>query len=171
MNQLKSNFVSNISHELRTPLAHLIGYIDLFASEAFGALSSDQSEAVSTLQEAYKRLQKLIDDLLEFSMLSQGQASLRLHPVSVREMLEVAKSKSETKAAARQIKLDYKAPQGSMVINADAEKIAWVLEQLLDNAIKFNQRGGKVQLGAKREGQHVTLRVKDDGIGINKENP
>ncbi|KAA3645297.1 MAG: sensor histidine kinase [Chloroflexi bacterium] len=169
LNQLKSNFVSNISHELRTPLAHLIGYIDLFAAEAFGPLNNEQNEAITTLQEAYKRLQKLIDNLLEFSMLSQGQASLRMHPVSVREMLEVALSKTQSRADERQIKLRHKAPQESMVINADAEKIAWVLEQLLDNAIKFNQDGGKVQLEARREGQHVTLFVKDSGIGIPNE--
>ena len=72
LNQLKSNFVANISHELRTPLTHISGYIDLLIAGDLGPVFEEQWLALTTIQKSYMRLEKLIEDLIQFSMAEKG---------------------------------------------------------------------------------------------------
>ena len=90
LNQLKTNFVSNISHELRTPLAHMIGYIDLLKEEALGPLTREQITATDVLAKSYNRLYALIDELIQFSMLSQGEMTIFQKSVLTAKLLDNA---------------------------------------------------------------------------------
>jgi signal transduction histidine kinase len=169
LNQLKYNFVSNISHELRTPLAHMVGYLDLISSESLGPLTASQIEAVNVLNKAYHRLQDLIDSLLLFSMASQGELSLRPLPLSLDKLVKSIVIQSQAKAKDRDITLEIDIPDDLPRIVADNEKLAWVLMQLMDNAIKFNHPGGKVEISARTSNQSVSVTVTDTGIGIEEE--
>ena len=169
LNQLKYNFVSNVSHELRTPLAHMIGYLDLISSESLGPLTAPQIEAVNVLDKAYHRLQDLIDSLLLFSLASQGELYLKPMSLSLRKMIRTIVSKSQNKASDHEIILELDLPENLPKIVADNEKLSWVITQLLDNGIKFNQPGGKVLIKAWPVNHSVKVVVADIGIGIHEE--
>jgi signal transduction histidine kinase len=167
LNSLKNNFISNISHELRTPLAHMIGYIDLLSDESLGPLTAEQMTAMDVLVKAANRLQKLIDNLLQFSIASQGYMQLDIKPVSVQLIIKSAISKNVGRADDAEVALKVDAPIDPIHVLADGEKIIWVLEQLVDNGIKFNHPGGSVLVSAKIEsGVRVNFSVVDSGIGI-----
>lgn len=166
LNHLKTNFVSNISHELRTPLAHMIGYIDLLREGDLGPLTEDQKHAAEVLAKSYNRLHNLIDDLIEFSMVSEGEMNLELKPTSISSLIQAAATLIQDKADTQGVKLFVHTPPADSQITADSAKIIWVLEELLENGIKFNQAGGKVEISAKIDNGFVNFLVVDDGIGI-----
>lgn len=169
LNQLKSNFISNISHELRTPLTHLRGYIGLMNDGSLGELSSSQHEAMDVMVRAETRLEQLIDDLIQFSLAARGELTLNLSPVRIEELIEKAVSKSHKIARPRKITIYSKIPQQIPLVRVDGEKIYWVLTQLLDNAIKFTPQGGEITVDAQLESSVVTVGVTDTGIGISTE--
>ena len=166
LNQLKTNFVSNISHELRTPLAHMIGYLDLLTTKALGPLSNQQEDALNVLNKSYYRLQSLIDSLLMFSLASQGKMNLLPVSFSLKTTALAVISQLQSKATEHNISLDVNFPSDLPKVKADKEKIAWVLSQLIDNAIKFNLPGGNVELKALPNTHEVSIIVSDSGIGI-----
>jgi signal transduction histidine kinase len=167
LSQMKANFVSNISHELRTPLTHVKGYVELMLSESLGPISSEQKHALQISQQANTRLEGLIEDLIMFSLASRGELSLKLEAVDIVRMATMSVRAIEPKAKDRGVSvhavLDKDLPQ----IQADPQKIAWALGQLLDNAVKFTSSGGRVMLGVQRESANLVLiTVTDTGIGI-----
>jgi signal transduction histidine kinase len=171
LNQLKANFVSNISHELRTPLTHVKGYIELLSTESLGPVNADQRKALNISQHAANRLQSLIDDLILFSVAERGELSLQLKSVNVSKIANEIAMHSQQKAHDANVTLLVEVEPDLPSIQADEQKISWVLLQLLDNAIKFTPANGKVILAIKRLEQSgmVDVIVSDTGIGIPKE--
>lgn len=166
LNQLKSNFISNISHELRTPLTHVKGYLELLSDESLGSLTSDQTDATQVMTRAVERLETLINDLIKFSETAKGGVSLQLTHVALFHLIESVHVQSLYKAEKRQIELKYKIDENFPRVMADEENIHWVLSQLVDNAIKFTHPGGKVTLSAEQDGPLAVISVIDTGIGI-----
>lgn len=166
LNQLKANFIANISHELRTPLAHIKGYLDLLAEDGFGPLSQEQRGAVQVLQRAERRLERLIEDLLQFSLATRGELTLNLAQVDLNQIASRAVGDAMPKARTSNILLTQKLAQGKPLVRCDEEKIYWVISQLLDNALKFTPNGGRVELETILNGKIVSILVKDTGIGI-----
>lgn len=169
INQLKANFVANVSHELRTPLTHIRGYLDLLFNESLGPLTADQKKALDVSLRSSLRLQTLIDDLILFSQASRGEMTLSLRPVSLGEVLMAAVERIKPKADERQLHLELEFVPNLPQVRADEEKLAWVIGQLLDNAVKFTPPGGHVRLSAVKDVTNnnlMTLTVADTGIGI-----
>lgn len=166
LNQLKSNFIANISHELRTPLTHLKGYLDLLAAEALGPLSFEQTNALRVLLKSENRLERLIEDLILFSLASRGEMALSLEEVPMIELVRPVVIGSKQKAKAKGVTLESNLPEDLPSLKIDREKISWVLAQLLDNAIKFTPEGGTVRVKSWHESGIVHLSVEDTGIGI-----
>lgn len=166
LNQLKSNFIANISHELRTPLTHIKGYLDIMAGGGLGPLTQEQVGALDVVQRAEVRLEKLIEDLIQFSLASRGELSLNLEKVSLQRLVESVVDRSKRKASAGQISLGVILPSQTPEVQVDEEKISWVIFQLLDNALKFTPKGGRVEIEAVVENGLATIAVTDTGIGI-----
>lgn len=166
LNQLKTNFISNISHELRTPLTHIKGYLDMLLDSTFGTLSPQQSEAVRTIQRSEDRLEKLIEDLIQFSLAARGELSIRLNIFDLGDLVNLTVSQSRAKAESNDISLMTHLPKSQLQVQADEEKIGWVLMQLIDNAIKFTPRGGRVLVETQAEDNLASIAVIDTGIGI-----
>jgi signal transduction histidine kinase len=166
LNQLKSNFISNISHELRTPLTHIKGYLELLNDAELGELSADQKHAVGVSLKATGRLERLIEDLLQFSLAVQGELSLKLEYVLVDWLIERLHIAYGTKANYKKIQFETKTLGLPVEIRVDIEKFEWAVGQLLDNALKFTPAGGKVTLSAAHHAGLVTFAVTDTGIGI-----
>lgn len=166
LNQLKLNFISNVSHELRMPMQFLIGYLDLLGDGTLGSLSGEQHKALTSMQRASQQLKRLIEDLLQFSSAANGEIPLDMAPITLDLPVTTAVSQTQPKANARHIRLKNKLYPHIPQVIADNQKIAWVVEQFIDNAIKFTPPGGKIKVETTPRRGDVTVKVMDTGIGI-----
>jgi len=171
LSQVKANFVSNISHELRTPLTHVKGYLELMVTESLGAITEEQRHALEISQRSAARLEEIINDLIMFSLASKGELSLRLEAVDISRLGALAVKTASEKATGRDVTVHAVIQENTPLVQADSQKISWVLAQLLDNGIKFTPAGGRVVLNIKKETTDlVTISISDTGIGISAEN-
>ncbi len=167
LSQMKANFVANISHELRTPLTHIKGYLELLVTDSLGKISNDQRHALQVSQRAATKLEGMIEDLIMFSLASRGEMSMRMDKVDIRRLVSLAATSALNKAEERGVQVLVAASDTIPAVQADSEKIGWVVNQLLDNGIKFTPSGGSVVLNLKEEGNNlIQVSVTDTGIGI-----
>ena len=167
LSQLKANFISNISHELRTPLTHIKGYVELLITESLGPITEEQRHALTVSQQSTNRLETLIEDLIMVSLASRGELSVKQENVDIRRLANLAVKTYTDAAFGRGINLHTVIDDNVPLVQADSQKIAWVLGQLIDNAIKFTPSGGSVIISVKCEGENlVIVSVTDTGIGI-----
>lgn len=167
LSQLKANFISNISHELRTPLTHIKGYIGLLITESLGKITEEQRHALTVSQQSTNKLADLVEDLIMVSLASRGELSIKQENVDVQRLANLAVKSHSESALGRGINIYTVVDEHVPQVQADSQKIAWVLSQLVDNAIKFTPSGGSVVVSIKCEGENlVILSVTDTGIGI-----
>jgi signal transduction histidine kinase len=167
LSQMKANFVANISHELRTPLTHVKGYLELLSTESLGPLSDNQRNALQVSHRAAGRLESLIDNLILFSLAARGEMTLHLTPVSLTKVAGEIINYSSPKAQDRKVSLFFENRSDIPYVQADEEKISWVILQLIDNAIKFTPPGGRITFSIEKETDKlVRVAVADTGIGI-----
>lgn len=167
LSQMKANFVANISHELRTPLTHIKGYIELLVTESLGKITDEQRHALTVSQRSAGKLEDMIEDLIMFSLASRGEMSMKLEKVDIRRIISLVAKTAERKASDRGVTLKVNAPETVPLVQADSEKISWVVGQLLDNGIKFTPSGGSVTVSLEEEGKNlVQVVVTDTGVGI-----
>jgi signal transduction histidine kinase len=167
LTQMKANFISNVSHELRTPLTHVKGYIELLVTGSLGPIVEEQRHALEVSQRATARLEAMIDDLIMFSLTSKGELSIKQESVDIHRLANLAAKSAAEKAADRDVTVHAVVDENVPHVQADSQKIAWVLSQLLDNGVKFTPAGGRVVLNIKPEsGNLVMISVVDTGIGI-----
>lgn len=169
LNQLKSNFISNISHELRTPLTHIKGYLELLHDGDLGTLDENQLKAIDVALRSSRKLEKLIEDLLQFSLAVRGELSLKLEDIDFINLLRVMDEKYQKRAVIKDINLEFQHPDYPVIVRIDLEKIEWVMNQLLDNAVKFTTTGGNILVSAKLSNGIINICVSDTGIGIPQE--
>jgi len=169
LNQLKSNFVSNISHELRTPLTHLKGYIELLDEDALGELNSSQKDAVRVMKKAEGRLGGLIENLIQFSAYSQGTIDVDIAAANLTDVLREILEITQTRCEEKELNFQPKIPENIPAVMIDAQKLPWAITHLLDNAVKFTSKGGNVHLGVNVDDVYVKVYVFDTGIGIAQE--
>jgi signal transduction histidine kinase len=167
LSKMKANFVANISHELRTPLTHVKGYLELLVTESLGSLSEEQRHALQVTQRSTIKLESIIDDLIMFSLASRGEMSMKLDKVDIRRVVTLVAKSALPKAEERGVQVLVSAVENIPAVQADSEKIGWVINQFLDNGIKFTPSGGIVVVTIKEEGHNLVLiSVTDTGIGI-----
>lgn len=170
VNQLKTNIVANISHELRTPLTHIEGYLDLLINGDLGPLNEEQQHTIRVLIRSSERLERLIEDLILFSVTERGDVGLRLQPARLQDIFISLVERIHQLAAERKVNFEYICPPGIPIVELDVEKISWTVYQLLDNAVKFTPAGGLVLLQVENIEPYVEISVQDSGIGISPEN-
>jgi signal transduction histidine kinase len=166
LNQLKSNFVANVTHELRTPLTHIKGYMELLINQSLGPLTDDQDQALQVMHTSSDRLERLIEDLLLFSMSERDPISLHIRPFYLEKLCVDLIGRLDRAAGQKKIKIQFECPSDLPKIDADEEKVAWAIMQLMDNAIKFSSDNSKVTLKVEAEGKFVSIAVIDNGIGF-----
>ncbi len=166
LNQLKANLISNVSHELRTPLAHIKGYTELLIDDQLGELPKEQKDALMVVQRATERLERLIEDLIEYSTASREGLTLSLRPLTLSTLSADAIEKSKIKASKAGVDVQLSIAPDLPPLMADESRLRWVLFQLIDNAVKFTAPGGKVRLQASGTDGGALIQVIDTGIGI-----
>ncbi|MBC7247215.1 MAG: PAS domain S-box protein [Actinobacteria bacterium] len=167
VDRVRQDFVANVSHELRTPVATIRALVESLAG---GALESrDTAERfLRDLDRETARLAQLVEDLLTLSRLEAGETILRVERFPLAELVaECLEGKG--KLAARYGVEMKAAGGGEVMVEADRRLLATLLNNLLDNAVKYNQPGGSVRVSFSREGEDVVLEVRDTGVGIPRE--
>jgi two-component system phosphate regulon sensor histidine kinase PhoR len=166
LDELKANFIANISHELRTPLVPLKGFADLLLHGSLGALTESQHEAIETIGRSAERLEALINSLIQFASSVKGKLVINATPVHLPALAGPLWDYFEPRASDRMVRLRRSLPADLPAVQADGEKIYWVLYQLVDNAVKFTPPGGEVVLAAERRPASLRVAVRDTGVGI-----
>jgi len=166
LDRLKSNFVNAVTHELRTPLTSIMGYAEFLEDEIGGKLAESQIEFVRQIQRGSRRLEFLLNDLLDFARIEAGTFRLRLASddlgLKMREIVESLRPQAEEAG----IQLHVALPDAPLVFRMDAQRVGQVLINLIGNALKFTPPGGSITVSAHREDSQVRCEVTDTGIGI-----
>jgi signal transduction histidine kinase len=168
LDRLKAEFVSVASHELKTPLSVIHGYLALMQDGIYGELTDEQLQTISATRSQADRLGRLIQQLLDISRFEAGGARLEVREIALEDFLgELAES---FQVLAHQNEIDFRLEMGDSVptsIRGDAERLNEVFGNLLSNAFKFTQRGGRIRLrAAAANGNGVQVEVDDSGVGI-----
>lgn len=162
----KTNFIAAVSHELKTPISSIILSTQLLSNERVGELNTEQSQLLSSIQDDTKRLLNITGELLKITQIESGNIQLSILLVDVRELIAYAVNALKTQADEKQIKIQVDYPESALNVQADSEKTAWVLTNLISNAIRYSSENSTINIGTKRVNDKVFISVKDSGIGI-----
>jgi len=167
LDRLKSGFLANMSHELRTPLNSILGFADVMLMELDGPLTANMSTDLKLIQKNGQHLLHLINDVLDMAKIESGRMNLIPEKFRLHEMLEEVNSITSTLASERNISLFIEQDSDTEVeIYADNTRLRQVMINLVNNAIKFTERGKIAIRASKQDGATVLITVKDTGIGI-----
>ena len=166
LEQLKTQFVMTASHELRTPLTGISMSIDLLMESVQEKLSPTQQELLKAAQEDVQRLRMLVNDLLDLGKIESGRMEMDFEAVSVGVLLGKAIALFSRQAEEKGVKLTSSLPENVPDVRADANKIIWVLTNLIANALRYTDTGGHIHMTTRRLGDFACVLVTDDGPGI-----
>lgn len=169
--QLKNEFIATVSHELRTPLTSIKGSLGLLSAGVFGQLPAPAQELVNIAQSNSERLVSLVNDILDIEKLEFGQLSIQLTDTDLRPLLRQALELNQGYADSFkvQLHLDDSALPAHLRVAIDSPRLQQVLSNLISNAVKFSNPGGRVEIGAHLLDGHVEVTVRDYGLGISDE--
>jgi two-component system, OmpR family, phosphate regulon sensor histidine kinase PhoR len=167
LERARRDFIANISHEFKTPLTAIQGFAETLLG---GALEDNQNRTrfLDIIREHALRLGRLTDDLLKLAQIEAGQMQREMRPVAIAEIIdpcmEVTRIKAEQKGLSLQAEYDGHLPP----LLGDVRSFQEILQNLLDNAVRYTSAGGRILVNATVEGAEVKLSVADNGIGIPK---
>jgi signal transduction histidine kinase len=165
---LKSQFLANVNHELRTPVSAIIGYGGLVLSDTEGRISPLQKENLQDLLNNAERLLNLIDSLLDFAKIEAGKMDVRIEPIDVDEIIRTAIFTVESTLNNTPFQIVPHIASDIPVLYTDRDKLKQIILNLLDNAVKFTERG-EITISACQQNGALKLVVSDSGIGIPEE--
>jgi len=168
LENVRREFVANVSHELKTPLTSIKGYVETLLEGAIDDPKHNRA-FLQTIHEHTNNLGQMIDDVLNLSTIEAQRVSYRFESVAVNEVVERIVNALEPMAKTKKVSISAEWPERLPKVRADREKLAQIVMNLLDNAIKFNKAGGKVRITAEPYGKELRLRVEDTGRGISPE--
>lgn len=164
--QLKNEFIMAASHELRTPLTSLGMSIDLLVEHAKPDLSIKDRELLEAAHEEVHRIKTLVRDLLDLFKIEGGRIQMEFETVQIPVLFEHIRKVFKGQSDLKEISLDSEIPTNLPAVRADANKITWVLSNLISNALRYTGKGGHIKVLARGTVAHVNLSVQDDGPGI-----
>ncbi|MDD2582577.1 MAG: ATP-binding protein [Desulfuromonadaceae bacterium] len=161
----RRQFVADISHELRTPLAILGGEIEAIQD----GLQDLSLESISSLQVEVFRINRLVDDLYQLALSDVGALAYRKADVNVADILAEAVNRARPKLAESGLALNALMPYAPVVVYADADRLAQLFDNLLDNSGKYTDAGGTIDVSIESGAGYVTVNIKDSGPGVTEE--
>lgn len=163
----KTHFIATISHELKTPLASSDFSIKLLEDERIGTLKPEQRELLESMKQDNQRMIKIVSELLDLSQVESGNIQLQPQPVTALNIVQYALDTVQKQAAQREITIRQHVPEVLPRVMADVEKTAWVLVNLLTNAIRYSTLKSAIDLKVEDTGTNmVSFSVQDYGKGI-----
>jgi signal transduction histidine kinase len=166
LNRMKEIFLSTVSHELKTPLTCIIAYAEFLLQDE-ATLAPDRRRMFShILHDQATRLLDLVNDILDLSRLEGGALPLQLQTTAVNEVVASSVQALETEAVRKGIRLEQHLAPDLPTISVDTSKLRQVLVNLIQNAVKFTEGGGRIDVATRCESGSIVVEVADTGIGI-----
>lgn len=164
--RLKTEFVRNVSYQLRSPLQTILGYAEFLQMERIGELNDGQRDKIGAICEASNHLNDLIGNILDLAMIEAGRMDLDISEVNLADLIQESVAIGVTSASDTEVEVVSEISPDVGMIHADEKRIRQVLFNLVSNALRFTDPGGKVVISAERMGDTAKLTVKDNGRGI-----
>ncbi|EDM37760.1 two-component regulatory system histidine kinase [Pedobacter sp. BAL39] len=163
--QRKNDFVSMVSHELKTPLTSILSYVQVMLSRTSKTSDAFISQALSRTEKQAKSMTRMINDFLNMSRLEQAKVQLDIAPFDLNELLHEVAEEIELTNHTHHIQYAH---AGEISISADRAKLSQVLDNLINNAIKYSPEHSTITVGFEQVGTDVKIYVRDQGIGISE---
>jgi PAS domain S-box-containing protein len=163
-NQRKNEFLATLAHELRNPLAPIRNGLEILRLTHSGGESAERAREMMDRQ--LKQMVRLIDDLLDLSRISRGKIELKREPIDLATALQSALEMSQPLIDGAGHELTIEAPPEVLLVNADLTRLAQVFGNLLNNAAKYTNPGGRIWLTVRRTGREAIVSVRDNGVGV-----
>lgn len=165
---MKSNFLTIVSHELKTPLTPAKLQLQMLKDGSLGELNEKQKVSFDVILRNVNRLNKLIGDILEISRMQAGTFKMNPEEFSISDLIKEVYYNLVQMSESKGLKLSFKFEENLPLVYADRIRIGEVITNLIDNAIKFSNKG-EIQIDAKKDKENILVKVRDSGIGIKKE--
>lgn len=166
INRMKEVFLTTVSHELKTPLTCIIAYAEFLRQDESPIAPEQRRTFSQILYDQAARLLDLVNDIMDLSRLEGGAIRLNLATTSINGLIEGCVETLETLAVRKGIRLEQKLTAELPEVPVDASKLRQVVVNLLNNAIKFTESGGTIEVGTRLIEDHIVIEVADSGIGI-----
>jgi signal transduction histidine kinase len=167
--RVKTDFVANMSYELRTPLTSIGGFAELLGGGYAGELSAKGRDYVSAILESVERLSKLINDVLDLTTGDTRGVALEKERVDIAGLCRAAVETVKPRAAEKTQKLDVEVSPSAGHVFGDARRLRESIEHVLQNAIAYSDRKGRISLNAEGDKKQAIIRISDNGPGIQAE--
>ncbi|MEP7196601.1 MAG: ATP-binding protein [Saprospiraceae bacterium] len=162
----KTNFIATVSHELKTPISSIKMSLQLLENEQIGKLNEEQLNLLDSIKDDSTRLLKITSELLNMTQVESGNIQLSILPSDPKEILLYAINTTKMQADQKQIQFEIDCPDNVTKVQADNEKTAWVLTNLISNAIRYSYDNSKIYLTITESKNSVQISVRDTGQGI-----
>lgn len=167
LDSAKTTFISTISHELKTPISAIMMSLQLLEDKRVGALNEEQEQLSKSIRDSSQRLLDITGELLNMTQVEAGKLQMMPKITKPIELIEYAIKANQVQADKFNIQIEVEYPEEKInKLFVDSEKIAWVLTNLLSNAIRYSRENGRVVIGAQQKGDWIELYVQDFGKGI-----
>jgi two-component system, OmpR family, phosphate regulon sensor histidine kinase PhoR len=167
LERARRDFVANVSHEFRTPLTAIQGFAETLLEGALDDVEH-RRRFIEIIHDHALRLSRLTEDLLRLAQIEAGQLQLNLEPIHVEHILQPCIETTRVKAAQKELTFEIQESPDLPVLSGDILSLRGVLQELLDNAIRYSSPGGLIGIETTRTDSHVVISVLDKGIGIPK---
>lgn len=162
----KTNFIATVSHELKTPISAIKLSLQLLENEKTGALNNEQRELIQSCEDDTNTLLRLVSEILNFTKVETGKIQLNIMPSNLKEVIQYAINTNKPIADQRNIAIIENYPSDMNDVLIDKEKTAWVLSNLISNAISYSYDNSRIKISAMQAGNRVKISVTDTGQGI-----
>ncbi len=169
MDNLRRELVANVSHDLRTPLASIQGYVETLTMKSDSLTDKEKDKFMNIVLNSTASLKKLVEELFELSKLEAREYVPNPEPFSIAELVQDIQQKNQILAEAKNIKLSLSFDSNLPLVYADIGMMEKVLQNLLDNAIKFTNENGEIIFNLTKKEECVQVTIKDSGRGISSE--
>ena len=166
--KLKSEFLNQVSHELRTPLAVIIGYIECITDGLYGQIEPKHLEILQVVAKQSTHLKNMIDQILIYSRLEAGKQPIRVDDLNLSKILQDLKDTFDFLCRQKGLQLGWEIHSDSISVRSDATRLKEVISNLLQNAVKYTDKGSIILRTAKLPGQAISVEVEDTGMGISE---
>lgn len=164
--KMKTEFVSSVSHEFKTPLTSLMMGTSLIMDQGIGSLNEKQKNIMETIKEDTDKLLNLVNNLLELSKVENDKSIFQMKKCSINEIIEGCLKDFYKSAEVKNIYLHCKIEKNLPSIVVDYEKLSWVINNLINNSLKFTKEQGEIFVNTYKGEEKIYVSVRDTGIGI-----
>ena len=167
LDEAKSEFLSITSHQLRTPLSAIKGYISMILEGSYGKLPERARQSIENVYQSNERLIKLVNDILNVSRIEAGRIEIKFQKVSLEEIINSVVKELKHEAERKNIYLKFEKPSKPLPrVTVDEDKIRHVILNIVDNAIRYTNKGGITVQAEVKNSSKIIIIVKDTGLGM-----